>query len=338
MTRGLTRYDNNTCFDKASDDYRCCSDYEEINGECIKCILGFISRKGNSCEPCATNLFGKGCLQTCRCNELQGLSKTELLILFCGALSGIIVLLGYLGIAIFVKKRMRMSKSKRDKATDEGAHLSEEQDMQEAVALHDSLYEIIDDSHIKSILVPQPCNCNIQYDDESQSIESSANCNDDRSNYLDPVSSPITKKLSFRKEKQRKTKSICLQNQMACSPYLENDGESPSSKSSANCNDDRSIYLQPLSTSLIKNDSSCHTEEQRRKVFPSANNSPLQTSCDPILAIVEDISDASDVSNSEFSEDATPDRSSYMHPYNTLFHKTSSCHIYEVCQNEPFLE
>lgn len=232
---------------------------------------------------------------------------------------------------------MRMSKSKRDKDTDEGVHLSEEQDMQEAVVLHESLYEIIDDSHIKSILVPEPCNCNIQYDDESQSIESSANCNDDRSNYLDPVSSPITKKSSFRKEKQSKTtfpqarKSTCLQNQMACSPYLENDGESSSSRSSANCSADRSIYIQPLSTSLITNDSSCHTEEQSRKVFPSANNSPLQTSCDPFLAIVEDISDASDVSNSEFSEDATPDRSSYLHPYNTLFNKTSSCHIYEIC-------
>ncbi|CAC5426451.1 unnamed protein product [Mytilus coruscus] len=270
----------------------------------------------------------------------DGLSKTELLILFCGVLSGIVGLLGFLGILKFVKKRVRMSTSKRDKPTKEEVHTSEEQDMQHAFALHESFYETIDDSHLDSILVPQTCNPN----DESQGSVSSTICIDDRSSYLDPVSSPITSKSSWLNEEQSQKTfsstriSTCIENQTSCSPYLEKNDESSSSRSSTNINDDQSIYLQPLSTSLITKDSSCYKEKQSRKVFPSANNSTCiadQTTCDPYLAIEVDDSDDS---SSEFSEDATHDRSSYLHPYNTLFNKTSSCHIYKMCQNEPFSE
>ncbi|CAC5384649.1 unnamed protein product [Mytilus coruscus] len=281
--------------------------------------------------------------------ETEGLSKTELQILFCGAFAGIIVLLGFFGILICVKKRIRirMSKSKRDKPTEVEVHTSDEHGTQEDFVLNESLYETIDDSHLDSILVPQTCNPNLDKDDESQSSGSSANCDDDRSSYLEPISSPITKKSSFqRKEQSQKTfhsarKSTCIENvyetiddshldsmlvTQTCSHTLEKDDESSSSGSSINCNDDRSIYLQPLG-SLIEKDSSCHTEEHSRNIFPSANKSTCiedQTSCNPYPAIEEDDS------SSEFSEDAVYDRSSYLHPYNTLVNKTSSCHIYEI--------
>lgn len=332
-------------------------------------------------------------------NNFVGLSKTELLTLFCGALLGIFVTLGFLGILNFVKKRACKLKSKRDKPTEEEVHISEEPDMQQAFALHESFYETIDDSHLDSISVPQSCNPNPGNDNASQSSRSSTTYNDDRSSYLDPVCSPNTKKSCFRKEKQSKKtvpparKSTCLENQTAFSPNLESEGESAIFGCSTNCNDDRSKYLQPVS-SLIVHDSSCQkdknslnthpsanksssienqtsfspyleiddkssssesstncnndksiyiqpfdsliTKEQSRinEVFRSANNSICiadKTSCDPHVDIEEDDSDDS---SSEFSED----RSSYLHPYNTLFNKISSCHIYETCKNESFSE
>ncbi|CAG2252261.1 unnamed protein product [Mytilus edulis] len=276
----------------------------------------------------------------------DGLSKTELLTLFCGALSGIIVLLGFLGISNFVKKRMCMSKSKRDKPSEREEHTSDEHGTLDAVTFHESLYEIIDDSHLDSIFVPQTVHYNPRNDDESQSSINSANYNDDRSSYLEPVnSSPISKiSSSHRVEQSQKTFSstrisTCIQNQTSCN--LGKDNESSSSRSSTNSNDDQSIYLHPLSI-FITNDISCYTEEQSRNVLlPSANNFTCiadRTSCDPYLAIKQDNSDDSDDSSSEFSEDATHDRSSYLHPYNTLFNKTSSCHIYKMCQNKQFSE
>lgn len=105
------------------------------------------------------------------------------------------------------------------------------------------------------------------------------------------------------------------------------DNKSSIFESPTNCNDDQSIYLQPLS-SLITNDSSYHTEEQSCKAFPSVSNFDCiadQTSCDSCLALEED--------DSEDSEDAMHDRSSYLHTYSTLFKKTSFSHIYKMCQN-----
>lgn len=271
------------------------------------------------------------------------ISKTELLMLYTGASSAIFVLLGMIGITKCLKKRIRLSKSRGVKPIEEEDHLPEEHRTLEAFGLHESVYEIIDDSHLDIILVPQTFNRHLEYDDESRSSGSSANRNIDRSSYLDPVSNRVTKKSMCQKEKQiKKTfptakQSICIENQRAFSPNLESDGESSIFGSSTNRNDDRSNYLPPVS-SLIVNDISCNTEEESRTVPPSANNSTCkaeQTSCDPYLDIQVDDSDDS---SSEFSEDATNDRSSYLHPYNTLFNKTSSCHIYEICQKEPFSE
>ncbi|CAG2252262.1 unnamed protein product [Mytilus edulis] len=349
VIKGITRYDNNTCYDKTAREFYCCSNYEEINSECIECKLGFMSRKGNSCEPCAFNLFGEDCSGECRCNELQrcdkakgcveqgtsstqstqsniatdisaeesetrvheeeqndsrievttklslakytsseeietkvhtehveeqydGLSKTELLTLFCGALSGIMVLLGCLGISNFVKKRMRLSKSKRDKTSEEEVHTAEEQRMHEALELHESHYEIIDDSNFDIILVPQTCNSNLEKMDESQNSESSANGIEDRSSYLEPLGSHMTMVPGFQKEEQSHRtlpsarKTTFIENK-TCSPNFEMDNKSSIFESPTNCNDDQSIYLQPLS-SLITNDSSYHTEEQSCKAFP----------------------------------------------------------------------
>ncbi|VDI72731.1 Hypothetical predicted protein [Mytilus galloprovincialis] len=351
-----------------------------------------MSRKGNICEPCAVNYYGRGCAHQCMCKvtdrcdnvkgcvekyaettstlttqsniaksisskesvtkghgeketegRLEGFSKTELPILFCGALSGIIGLLGFLGILKCVRKRMRMSTSNHEKPSEEAVHSSEEQEIQEAFALHEGFYETIDDSHLDSISVLQTCNPNPGHDDESLDSVSSTNYIDDRSSYLDPVSSPITKKSSWLNEEQSQETcsstriSTCIQNQTSRNPYLKKDSESSISVISTNCNDDQSNYLQPL-CSLISNHSSCHTEEHSHKVFPSSNHSTCiadQTTCDPYLAIEVDDSDDS---STDFSEDAMHDRSSYLHPYNTLINKTSSCHIYKICQNEPFSE
>lgn len=263
--------------------------------------------------------------------------------LYTGASSAIFVLLGMIGITKCLKKRIRLSKSRRVKPTEEEQHLPEEHRTLEAFALHESVYEIIDDSHLDIVLVPQTFNRNLEYDDESRSSGSSANRNIDRSSYLDPVSNHVTKKSMCQKEKEiKKTfptakQSIGIKNQMAFSPNLESDGESSISEITRKCNDDRSNYLPPVS-SLILNDISCNREEESRKVLPSANNSTCiaeQTSCDPYLAIEVDDSDDS---SSEFSKDSTNDRSSYLHPYSTLFNKTNSCHIYEICQNEPSSE
>ncbi|CAG2199193.1 unnamed protein product [Mytilus edulis] len=161
--------------------------------------------------------------------ETEGFSKTELLILFCGALSGIIGLLGFLGILKCVRKRMRMSTSNHEeKPSEEEVHSSEEQEMQEAFALHEGFYETIDDSHLDSISVLQTCNPNPGNDDESLDSVSSTNYIDDRSSYLDPVSSPpITRKSSWLNEEQSQETfsstriSSCIQNQTSCNPYLK---------------------------------------------------------------------------------------------------------------------
>ncbi|VDI72732.1 Hypothetical predicted protein [Mytilus galloprovincialis] len=374
-------------------EYYCCSNYEEINNKCIMTITSNIAEIISS-EESVTKVYEE--------EKDDGLSKTELLTLFCGALSGIIVILGFLGILNLLKKRACILKSKRDKPNEE-VHISGEPEMQQAFALHESFYETIDDSHLESISVPQTCNLNPGNDNASQSSRSLTTYNDDRSSYLDPVSSLNTKKSSFRKEKQSKKtvppawRSTCLENQMAFNPNLESDGESAIFGCSTNCNDDRSKYLQPVS-SLIVHDSSCQKEENSLNIDPSANKSTSienqtsfspyleiddkssssgnstncynltsiyiqpfdslitkeqsrfnevfrsennstciadKTSCNPQVDIEEDDSDDS---NSEFSGDATHDRSSYLHPYNTLFNKISSCHIYETCQNKPFSE
>ncbi|XP_052073765.1 uncharacterized protein LOC127711693 [Mytilus californianus] len=77
VVRGLTRYDNNTCFDTTTREYVCCSNYEDINDNCIKCELGFRSRKGNFCEPCPFHFYGEGCAYICMCNVTQGCDNVQ---------------------------------------------------------------------------------------------------------------------------------------------------------------------------------------------------------------------------------------------------------------------
>ncbi|CAC5410136.1 unnamed protein product [Mytilus coruscus] len=49
----------------------CCSDYEDINGTCTECKIGFISIKGKPCFHCPKNRFGERCLDRCNCNEIE---------------------------------------------------------------------------------------------------------------------------------------------------------------------------------------------------------------------------------------------------------------------------
>ncbi|CAC5426455.1 unnamed protein product [Mytilus coruscus] len=305
LVRGLTRYDNFTCYDKTARKYYCCSDYEELNDECIKCNLGFMSRKGNSCEPCAFNLFGNDCALKCMCNELQrcdnvkgcveiettsmltthaniataisseesvtkiheeeqndGLLKTELLILLCGALSGIIVLLGILGISNCVKKRMCISKSKRKKNVDK----AEEHATQETFELNESLYESIDDSHLDSILLPHTFSSNLEKDNDSYSSESIINCNEDRASYLQPFTSLGTKESSCHKDEQSQnaipstSKINCIVDQNLCSPYPPIEADDSGYEISVDCTYDRASYLHRNNT-LVDKTAYCHISE-----------------------------------------------------------------------------
>ncbi|XP_076106136.1 uncharacterized protein LOC143074671 [Mytilus galloprovincialis] len=308
VVRGLTRYDNNTCFDKKSRDYYCCASYEEINGICIKCKLGFMSRKGDSCEPCGFEFFGKDCTLECMCNNLQrcdnvngcvdintrssltttsiiaeaisseesvtkvheeqqidGLSKTELLILLCGALSGIIVLLGVFGISNCVKKRICISKSGRKKTIEEGDNV-EEQASQESFELHESLYESIDDSNLDNTLLPHTSTSYLEKDDDSSSSESISKCNEDRASYLQPFSSSITEASSYHQDEERPKaipsdkKDNCIVGKSSCSPYPSIEEDASGYEVSVDCTYDRATYLHRNNASVDKT-SYCHISD-----------------------------------------------------------------------------
>ncbi|XP_052080268.1 uncharacterized protein LOC127718312 [Mytilus californianus] len=47
----------------------CCSGYEDINGTCTECKIGFMSIGGNSCTHCPNNRFGERCVNLCNCNQ-----------------------------------------------------------------------------------------------------------------------------------------------------------------------------------------------------------------------------------------------------------------------------
>ncbi|CAC5426444.1 unnamed protein product [Mytilus coruscus] len=302
VVRGLTKNDNDTCVDKITRKYYCCSNYEEINDECIKCKLGFISRKGNSCEPCAFNYFGNGCSHKCICKELQrcdnvegcvdqettstflgttlsniatsissgeSLSKTEVLILLCGALSGIIILLGILGISNCIKKRMCISKPKHKTNVEEEVDEAEENATQETFELHECLYESIDDSHLDSVLLPFTFSSNMEKDNYSTSSESIKNSNDHRASYLHPFTSLGTKESSFHRNEQSisaipSTKKMnCKEDQSLCSPYppIEHvEADAAGYEISVDCTYNRASYLYRNNT-LVDNTSYCHISD-----------------------------------------------------------------------------
>ncbi|CAG2187775.1 unnamed protein product [Mytilus edulis] len=46
-------------------------DYENINGTCTECKIGFVSISGKPCSHCQKNRFGERCLERCYCNEIK---------------------------------------------------------------------------------------------------------------------------------------------------------------------------------------------------------------------------------------------------------------------------
>lgn len=195
-----------------------------------------------------------------------GLSKTELLILLCGALSGIIVLLGIFGMSSCIKKRLRISKSKLVKTIEEGVDNVEEHSKQEIFELHESLYETIDDGHLDRILLPQTCSSNLEKDDDSSSSESISDCNEDRASYLHPFVSPITKETRDRREEQRQKvipiakKSNCNLDQSSCSRYPPIEEDASGYEISVDCTYDRASYFH-RNVTRVENSSYCRISD-----------------------------------------------------------------------------
>ncbi|CAC5392623.1 unnamed protein product [Mytilus coruscus] len=203
-----------------------------------------------------------------RCDNIKGcvdikttstsLSKTEILILFCGALSGIIVLLGILGISNCVKKRRCISKSKRENTVEEVVDKAEEHATQETLELHESLYESIDDSHLDIILLPQTFSSNLKKDYDSSSSESMTKCNEDLASYQHPVTSLGTNESSGHKDEQSQNaipstkKTNCIVGQSLCSPYPPIEADASGYEISVDCTYDRASYLHRNNTLVDK--------------------------------------------------------------------------------------
>ncbi|CAC5426464.1 unnamed protein product [Mytilus coruscus] len=181
-----------------------------------ECKTGFKSRNGKACEPCIFNFFGKRCTQKCNCNNLQrcdtvkgcidvettgipkvissdenmttehkdnendgtGISKTELLMLYSGASSGIILILGMLGILYCINRRICKPKSKHVKTSKADVLQLAEHETQDTL----ELYEEIDESKFESILHSPTCSPNMNKVDGSLSFDSTSNCNLNTSN------------------------------------------------------------------------------------------------------------------------------------------------------------
>ncbi|XP_052075856.1 uncharacterized protein LOC127713942 [Mytilus californianus] len=61
----------------------CCDNYENRNGKCEPCAIGFISAAESTCVPCPRNTFGMKCAEYChckldqRCDNEMGCIKVE---------------------------------------------------------------------------------------------------------------------------------------------------------------------------------------------------------------------------------------------------------------------
>lgn len=199
----------------------------------------------------------------------SGLSKTEVLILLCGALSGIIILLGILGVSNCIKKRMCISKQNHKTNVEEEVDETEENATQETFELHEGLYESIDDSHLDSVLLPFTINSNLEKDDDSSSSESITQCNEDRASYIHPFTILGTNESSCHRNEQSlsaipstKIKNY-KEDQSLCSPYppIEYvDAGAAGYEMSVDCTYDRASYLHRNNT-LVDKTSYCHISD-----------------------------------------------------------------------------
>ncbi|XP_076089941.1 uncharacterized protein LOC143061969 [Mytilus galloprovincialis] len=67
----IDKDDPHACLDTNLSEYYCCSGYEDLNGKCTACKLGFKSRNGQPCMPCPENIYGHGCSSLCECSALH---------------------------------------------------------------------------------------------------------------------------------------------------------------------------------------------------------------------------------------------------------------------------
>ncbi|XP_071128026.1 uncharacterized protein [Mytilus edulis] len=61
------------CFDDLSNgvtgSWFCCNNHEEMNGTCVECEIGYVSKDGFPCQPCSNGLWGRKCRDVCRCQH-----------------------------------------------------------------------------------------------------------------------------------------------------------------------------------------------------------------------------------------------------------------------------
>ncbi|XP_063411169.1 uncharacterized protein LOC134694104 [Mytilus trossulus] len=71
IDKGTSLKDLHVCYDIKRNLEYCCSDYENINGTCIECKIGFVSISGKPCSHCQKHRFGERCLKRCYCNDIE---------------------------------------------------------------------------------------------------------------------------------------------------------------------------------------------------------------------------------------------------------------------------
>lgn len=188
-----------------------------------------------------------------------GLSKTELLILLCGALSGIIVLLGIFGTSNCVKKRLCISKTKRKITIEEGDNV-EEQATQGTFELHEGVYESIDESHLDRILLPHTCSSYLENDDDSSSSEIISKSNEDRASYLKPFTNHVTEESRYQQDEQHPMAIPSANKDNACSTYPPIEEGASGYEMPVDCTYDRATYLHRNNT-LVDKTSYCHISD-----------------------------------------------------------------------------
>lgn len=180
--------------------------------------------------------------------------------LYSGA-SGIIVILGMLGILYCFKKRILKSESKSVETNKNEVQNTAGNTKQDTLELHDRIYEEIDESRVESILHPQiPCP-NFETDECTSSSESTARCN--LPNKIDETRLALP---SVKKSNKS------LLDKGSSSFHAATEDDSSSYGSTENCDYDRTSYLHPYNT-LSSKASNYHTYGYAKNVVPSEEDS-----------------------------------------------------------------
>lgn len=174
--------------------------------------------------------------------------------LYSGALSGIIVILGMLGILYCINRRICKPKSKHVKTSKADILQPAEHEIQDTLELHERLYEEIDESKFESILHSPTCSPNLNKVDGSLGVDSASNCNLNTINKsLGQENGNSQKAVSLLKTFN---KGIVVQSSF-CYPVIEEDLSS--SESREDCDYDRTSYLHPYNILSAKRSSNSNS-------------------------------------------------------------------------------